>query len=189
MMGDKLQKEGWDCPEAVELNIWAHLFRCNEDKFDPKTVLELGKPFSELLDSIAQLRHTAVHRVRVSASKVQQFLIEAESLANLLHNNTATQTLSRLRREAQHVVDDIGRNKDLLESTVKEKLQEIEARRCELDSLECSVVEDMLREDKEYEALASANLEHALSAPDAIQRSAPASEYDTSSEGVVEEIS
>lgn len=59
MMGDILQKEGWDCPESVELNIWARVFRCNEDKFDAEKLLELGKPFPELLDSIAQLRHTA----------------------------------------------------------------------------------------------------------------------------------
>jgi hypothetical protein len=86
MMGDILQKEGWDCPESVELNIWAWVFRCNEDKFDADKLVELGKPFPELLDSIAQLRHTAVHRVRVSANKVQQFVTEAESLATVLRN-------------------------------------------------------------------------------------------------------
>jgi len=101
-----------------------------------KEVLELGMPFPELLDLIAQLRHTAVHRVRVSANKVHQFIIEAESLANILHNNTCAQKLSRLGREAKHVIDERGRNKDLLESMLQEKLQEIDARRCELRALE-----------------------------------------------------
>ena len=80
MMRDILQKEGWDCPESVELNIWARVFRGNEDKFHADQLDELGKPIPEFLDSIAQLRHTAVHRVRVSANRVQQFMMDAESL-------------------------------------------------------------------------------------------------------------
>ncbi|KAH6717626.1 hypothetical protein BKA61DRAFT_571715 [Leptodontidium sp. MPI-SDFR-AT-0119] len=147
-MGDILQKEGWDCPESVELNIWVRVFRCNEDKFDAEKLLELGKPFSELLDLIARLRHTAVHRVR-------------------------------------HVIDDL-RNKDLLESILKEKAQEINAQRRELDNLECKAAEDMLREDKEYQTLASTNLEQAIGAPTTIQQSASTSEHDTSSEVEVE---
>ncbi|KAG9228717.1 hypothetical protein BJ875DRAFT_489597 [Amylocarpus encephaloides] len=186
MMGDILQKEGWDCPESVELNIWARVFRGNEDKFDAEKLLELRKPFPELLDSIAQLRHTAVHRVRVSANKTQQFITEAESLATLLHNYTCARMLSRLRREAQQVIDDLGRNKDLLESILKEKLQEIDARRRELDSLECNAVEDMLREDKEYQTLASATLEQAITIPTTFQQSAYTSEHDTSSEAEAE---
>lgn len=186
MMADLVQKEGWDCPESVELNIWAGVFRHNEDKFDTEKLLDLGMPFPELLDSIAQLRHTAVHRVRVSANKVHQFIIEAESLANILHNNTCAQTLSRLRREAKQVIDELGRNKDLLESMLQEKLQEIDARRRELDSLECKAVEDMLREDKEYQTLASANLEQAIGAPETTQQRSSTSEHDTSSEAGVE---
>lgn len=186
MMGDILQKEGWDCPESVELNTWARVFRCNEDKFDAEKLLELGEPFPELLDSIAQLRHTAVHRIRVSANKVQQFITESESLANILHNHTCAHMLSRLRREVQQAIEELGRNKDLLESILKEKLQEIDARRRELDSLECKAVEDMLREDKEYQTFASANLEQAVGAPETIQHSVSTSEHDTSSEVEVE---
>ncbi len=47
-------------------------------------------------------------------------------------------------------------------------------------------VEDMLREDKEYQALASANLEQAIGAPETIQHSASTSEHDTSSEAEAE---
>lgn len=161
----------WDFPESVELNIWAWVFRCDEDKFDADKLVELGKPFPELLDSIAQLRHTTVHRVRVSANKVLQFVMEAGSLAIVLRNDICVQILSRLRRAVQQVIDELRRNKDLLESILKEKLREIDARRRELDSLECEAVEDMLKEDKEYQSLASANLKQSISAPKTIQHS------------------
>jgi hypothetical protein len=44
----------------------------------------------------------------------------------------------------------------------------------------------MLREDKEYQTLASANLEQAISAPETIQYSASTSERETSSEADVD---
>lgn len=185
-MSDILLKEGWDCPESVELNIWARLFRCNVDKFDAEKLVELGKPFTELLDSMAQLRHTAVHRIRVSAITVQQFITEAKSFAIILDNETCVRLLSRLRQESQQLIDDLGRNKDLLESELKRKLQDIDAQRRELDRLECKLVEDMLREDKEYQTLASANLEQAIAAATTSQQTASTSEHDTSSEAEVE---
>jgi len=186
MMGGILSKEGWDCPESVELNIWARVFRSNEDKFDAEKLADLGKPFPELLDSIAQLRHTAVHRIRVSAIKVQQFIAEAESFAFILDNNTCVRMLSCLRQESQQVIDDLGRSKDLLESLLKKKLQDIDVQRRELDRLECKLVEDMLGEDKEYQTLASANLEQAIAAAMTCQQTASTSEQDTSSEAEVD---
>jgi len=66
---------------------------------------------------------------------------EAESLAIILCNDICAQMLSRLRRAVQQVIDELGHKKDLLESILKEKLQEIDARRRELDSLECKAVE------------------------------------------------
>ncbi|KAF2183308.1 hypothetical protein K469DRAFT_583254, partial [Zopfia rhizophila CBS 207.26] len=63
MMGDILQKDGWDGPECVELNIWTQLFRCNEDKFEADGMDDLGNPFPEFLESIAQIRHTIIQRV------------------------------------------------------------------------------------------------------------------------------
>lgn len=55
-----------------------------------------------------------------------------------------------------------------------------------MDNLECKAVEDMLREDKEYQTLAIANLEQAIGAPTNIQQSASTSEHDTSSEAEVD---
>ena len=162
------------------------MFRSNKDKFDADKLDQLGCPFPDFLDSIAQLRHIAIHRIRVSANRVRQFRIEAESLANILSNNNCAHILSRLRREAQQLIDDLGRNKDLLESILTEKLQEINARRVELDSLKRKAVEEIVREDKEYQTHAGANLEQAISKPETIQYSASTSEHEISSEADVD---
>ena len=112
-------------------------------------------------------------------------MIEAECLAKILSDNDCIRILSRLRREAQQVIDELGRNEDFLESMLTEKLQEIDSRKRELDNLERKAVKRMLREDKAYQTLTSANLEQALMALDTIQSSASASEHDSSSEADV----
>lgn len=63
-----LVEEEWECAESVELNLWARIFSTNQERFSQEGVGKLGKPLSQLFDSVAQLRHTAVHRVRVSAN-------------------------------------------------------------------------------------------------------------------------
>lgn len=181
-MESVVQKEGWDCPESVELNIWTKVFRHYENKFDANGIRGLGKPFSDFLDSIAQIRHSAVHRVRVTANTVEKLLADAESLAELLGNLACARTLLRLRRETKLAVDELGRNKDLLESRLTEKLREIADARAALDRIEQTAVEDMLNEDKEYQNFAGMNLEQAINAPETVLHSPVASEQETSSE-------
>lgn len=83
-----LQKEGWDCPEPVELNRWPGTFLSNQHEFAALEVDELGKPLPKLLESITQLRHTAVHRLRVSVNRIKLFMIDSESLVKLLQDET-----------------------------------------------------------------------------------------------------
>lgn len=182
MMESVVQNEGWDCPESVELNIWTKVFRHNENKFDANGIRGLGKPFPDFLDSIAQIRHSAVHRVRVTANTVEKLLADAGSLAELLGNLACARTLLRLQRETKLAVGELGRNKDLLESRLTEKLREIADARAALDRIEQTAVEDMLNEDKEYQNFAGMNLEQAINAPETVLHSPVASEQETISE-------
>jgi hypothetical protein len=175
-MEDVLQKEGWDCAEHVELNQWPRIFRCNMDKLSADILLELGKPVAVILESVTQLRHTAVHRVRITVTRVEQFLIDSELLARLLEDDTCVRSLSRLRRETLVTIDEIKRNKDLLESNLTDKMKGIAVQRAELDNLERVAVDDMLREDKEYQTFAGGNLVQAIFSPDTIQPSATGTE-------------
>lgn len=161
-IGCVLDEEGWDCPESVELNTWAKVLRKHQDKLSTDRMSYLGKPFPEVLDSVSHLRHTAVHRLRVSARKIETFMVDSESLARALEDDIRADVISQLRRETQSAIDELKRNKDLLESTLAETLQKFDAKRAELESLERAAVEDMLKEDKEYQSITSANLEQAV---------------------------
>jgi len=186
---DILAKEEWDCPESVELNRWPRVFLSNQDKFSPDAMDELGKPLEQLLNSIVQLRHTAVHRVRVSVKRIEQFMVDAESLVGLLQDDVCIRRLSRLRRETQLTVEELKRNKDLLESKLAAKLKEIAARRAELEQLESVAVEDMLKKDKDYQVFAGANLSRAITSPEAVVQSAVETENETGSEADTDALS
>jgi hypothetical protein len=157
-----IEKEDWDCPECVELNIWARIFLANKDLFQPVDLASLGQDFAELTNSISHLRHTVVHRLRINANGLERFLADAEALAQLLHDDHSTRSLTRLRRETQTSLDELKRNKDLLESRLNSKLKQISDQRTELDRLEQSVVDEMLNADKEYHLLAGGNLDEAI---------------------------
>lgn len=176
------EHEDWDCAEAVELNVWARVLAARPDKFLQADVDEVGKPLDQLLDSIAQLRHTAVHRLRVSAVRLDTFLVDAGSLATLIHDEGCKQQMSRLRHETHLVVEDIKRNKDLLESQLAVKMRRMAAQRMELDRLEQSIIVDMLKEDHEYQQYAGTILTQAIDFPETAVQSAAGSEQDPESD-------
>jgi hypothetical protein len=55
------------------------------------------KPLSVVLGFFVQLRHTAVHRQRVTALEVHLFLEDAESLLNLLDGGESAKEISNVR--------------------------------------------------------------------------------------------
>lgn len=82
----------WDCPELVELNKWTELLKS-------EGVAALGdtrKPLEKLLQSIANIRHTAVHRLRTNSVRLEQFLIDAEDLVGALGNPVYANVTSQL---------------------------------------------------------------------------------------------
>jgi len=165
-MKDVIDREKWDCSECVELNQWVRTLRSNLDRFRGADLEQLGKPFGELCDSLCHLRHTAVHRLRISANALEQFLVDAENLSQLLQDGPRTKCLTRLRRDTQLTIEELKRNKDLLESKLNSKFKKFADERAELDRLEHLAVEEVLREDREYQILVGANLDELIQSSD-----------------------
>ncbi|KAI0551077.1 hypothetical protein F4679DRAFT_540228 [Xylaria curta] len=159
-MPEILKKNKWDCPEAAELNLWSAEFLLRQNDFSDR-VEDVRKPLTSLLRSIADIRHTAVHRICISAKGLEQFLLNAESFAVLLDDTTRLRSLTELRRNIQQSIEELERNKHVLSSKLKETLKRIAAQRAELDRIEEMAISDMLREDGEYQAFAGRNLEEA----------------------------
>ncbi|KAI0805229.1 hypothetical protein GGR55DRAFT_285014 [Xylaria sp. FL0064] len=156
-----LKKHQWDCSEAAELNLWAReLLKRQNELFDK--VDDTGKPIAKLLNSVANIRHTAVHRICISARGLEQLLLNAESFADLLGDTTRLKLLTEVRRNIQLTIEELERNKHLLTSKLRETFKNIAAQRAELDRIEAMALADMMREDGEYQAFAGENLEQAF---------------------------
>ncbi|KAJ8121923.1 hypothetical protein ONZ43_g1749 [Nemania bipapillata] len=157
-MPDILKKKNWDCSEAAELNLWAAEFLQRQSEFSDKAD-DLGQPLAKLLRSVADIRHTAVHRICISARGLEQFLLSAESFATLLGDASRLRALTELRRNIQQAIEELERNKHVLGSKLRETLKRVAAQRAELDRIEEMAIADMMREDGEYQAFAGKNLE------------------------------
>lgn len=181
VMPDVLQKNHWDCPESAELNVWATELLQRQDVFADKKG-DVGKPLEKLFRSVADIRHTAVHRIRVSARGIEQFLLDAETLAMLLGDMVRLKLLTDLRRDTQSAIEELERNKHLLGSKLDETLKRIAAQREELDRVEQSAITEMVKEDGEYQVLAGSNLEQAIASSEAMALTAAVTGNETSSD-------
>ncbi|KAI0857958.1 hypothetical protein F4860DRAFT_487720 [Xylaria cubensis] len=159
-MPEILKKNRWDCSEAAELNLWSAEFLQRQNEFSDRAE-DVRKPLTSLLRSVADIRHTAVHRICISAKGLEQFLLNAESFAMLLGDEMRLKSLTELRRNIQQSIEELERNKHVLSSKLKETLKRIAAQRAELDRIEEMAISDMMREDGEYQAFAGRNLEEA----------------------------
>ncbi|GAB7349903.1 hypothetical protein MBLNU459_g0593t1 [Dothideomycetes sp. NU459] len=178
---DILMSSGWDCPGSVELNLFAKVLLANTDLFDGKQIKASGRSLAGLLNSIINLRHTAVHRLRVTINTVETFLDDAEALVSLFEDPRCEEQLSYLRRQVHTILGELKSNKDLLESRLAEKLKDIAVQREELDKLEQSGISAMLREDVQYQNIASKNVIELLANLDSDMR------FDNPLEGVTAE--
>ncbi|OIW30059.1 hypothetical protein CONLIGDRAFT_562822, partial [Coniochaeta ligniaria NRRL 30616] len=161
IMPDFLKEHGWDCPECAELNLWAYDFLRHQDLFSEEE-RSVGKPYADLFRSVAHIRHTAVHRISLSAMGIEQFLLDAESLAMLLNNEECLNLLTKLRQSTQSAIEELERNKHVLRSKLEDTLKRVAAQRAEFDRLQNAAVTEMVKEDGEYQAFAGTNLEQAI---------------------------
>ncbi|KAH6874530.1 hypothetical protein B0T10DRAFT_204847 [Thelonectria olida] len=157
---DTLQRRGWDCAESVELNRWTEEFLSQQESFPDKE--HISKPLDQFFRSIANIRHTAVHRHRICAKSIDQFLLDAEALAILLGDADCTRHIVELRREIQVAVEELERNKQFLRSTLGKNLEEIVVKRAELQRMEEMAIAEMKRKEEEYQILAGKRLEDAM---------------------------
>jgi hypothetical protein len=157
--GEELERRGWDCPESAELNAWTPVLLEQQAKVNPELVAQRGRSLSEIMNSLSHLRHTVVHRIRVTANRVYQFICDAENLAIILGDCKRSERLADLRRGLESTIDDINRNKDLLESRHVEILKHLAEERAKLLRQEKAAYEHLLAEDKRYQARVTAILE------------------------------
>ncbi|KAJ4005447.1 hypothetical protein NW752_002280 [Fusarium irregulare] len=154
-----MQEQGWDCPESAELTKWVELFGRNGNI---AVWQQLGMPSQRFLQSIAAIRHTAVHRVRTNSAGLEQFLTDAERLAELLGNDAFTQAISQLRLDFHATVTELIQNKQSTQQQLDKVREGIARQRAELDQKEQEILRDMASQNKKHCDLAAERLEKVI---------------------------
>jgi hypothetical protein len=157
-MPDTLRKRCWDCPESVELSKWTEVF-------GREGILERGSPrktLKELLHSIANIRHTAVHRLRTSSVGLELFIADAEDLVEVLGDPAYSKSISQLRTNVNSAITELTQNKQFLQLQLEHTQAAIEQQRAELDRREQEAINDAREEDRKYQILAGERVQKAL---------------------------
>ncbi|KAL1792917.1 hypothetical protein ACET3X_009424 [Alternaria dauci] len=141
-----LQNEGWDCAEAVELNWWPKYLLAYQEECNLNNLQDVDKPLPNLLDSVTQLRHYTVHRVRLSSDEIIQHLTDALMLAQLLQDDNCSKFISTVRQRTQDAIEELVRNKAILDRRLDEIKTSFAEQRAELDRQEAASLEAAVRE-------------------------------------------
>lgn len=98
VMPDTVQRKGWDCAESVELNQWT---------FEMRKLKLFGMKGNDyvamaaMLHSVANVRHTAVHRRRVGVAQIDKFFADALGLLGFFEDEKGRRAVVALRQEAR----------------------------------------------------------------------------------------
>ncbi|KAJ4111477.1 hypothetical protein NW768_011831 [Fusarium equiseti] len=153
-----MQEQGWDCPQSVELSEWVKLVGRKKDIVWGGG----GEPTESLLQSIAAIRHAAVHRLRTNSTGLEQFLADAERLAVVLGNNTFTETISQLRLDIHATLVELIQKKQSTQLQLEKAQEEIARQRAELDQKEEEALRGMASQDRKYSELAGERLKRVV---------------------------
>ena len=145
----------------MELTQWTKVFRDLKGKyrFQPSISDKDLSDLQGILKDIAQLRHTAVHRLPVTARRITHLLESAVTLVRLLQDNLRAAQSEELLREVGSKISSMELAKNMLEDSTSTTLRDIERRRSELDVLEANLISSMIKNDTDNKALAGQLLE------------------------------
>jgi hypothetical protein len=107
-MRDVVETKGWECSQCVELNDCVKILRKRKDLIPSPKGKRPNRPLSAVLDSVVQLRHTAVHRQKVTALEVQLFLEDAEFLLNFLDDGASAKEICDICQSLSDHVEDLS---------------------------------------------------------------------------------
>lgn len=158
-MRDVIKDKGWDCAQCVELNDWVKILRKRKDLLNNSSVGTSNRPLSAVLGSLVQLRHTAVHRQRITALKVQLFLEDAESLLGLLGDRESAKEISKVHCSLSDHVKDLSARASLDQEKLRSITREKRMQAFQLQLEEHSAVSRILAGNQDFERDATARFQ------------------------------
>ena len=144
-----LIEKKWDCAEAIELNRWTFAISKRYGKLPAGAFAKSGPTVPGSLLDVNKLRHSSVHRLRISAKGIIQMIDAAVKFAEALSDHLRASQLEELHKELKSKVKSQELNKNYLETKLKNELDEIQRQREELAKRERQAISTMVTEDED----------------------------------------
>lgn len=137
-MPDILDRRNWRCSKAGELNLWVREFNKKIALFKNNVNNPGGYELSECFQTATHIRHYAVHRRHLSTVHLQSLVNNAEGFCKILGNSQALAQIESIWGYAQAQISKLETLKQDIVVELDSSLDEITARRTELDLLEAA---------------------------------------------------
>lgn len=167
---DALRKNGWNCPQAAELNLLVKELYIHKSAISYEDT-ELVCSLPQLLDIVADIRHTPVHRVLVTARQLEQFIVCGENLASILRDGTCLNSLTKFRQILLSAIGELEYHQNRVRRKLAVVLNKISAQRRELDRLEREALDEVMAQDMQYQVIVGERLEEAICSIEAVHKS------------------
>ena len=141
-----LKMKGWFLSEQVELSEWTDFFKSNTVLFGDTELVKLTKPFNAVMQSLRQLRNTAVHRLPVSAAQFGDFVRDTHSMMQLLDQKFVGDILDEIFEPVATTVDELGKQYQVLEGAFHQIKSSVHERRVKLEALVLKAREELDKE-------------------------------------------
>lgn len=142
--------EGWEFAEQVQLSEWTMKIHKQRNTL-PGAAITLNKSeemFEKTLFATHKLEDSAVHRDRICATRVAELVEDALALVIMLKDTARARSIERIGKRIRTGLEEMEDKKRALMNTLTSELESIGMRRAELDLLEKTAVERMVKDDK-----------------------------------------
>jgi len=128
-----LEANGWDAPEAVELNKWGMILsKC--DIPVAATALSPGQSLAGLFRSARKLRNCAVHRLpHISVKKIEKMVRDAWLLSRALQDDFRATQLLHWHKELESLVANLQLRTNSQREAAEAELQNIHNAKVEIE--------------------------------------------------------
>ncbi|KAI8657841.1 hypothetical protein NCS57_01163500 [Fusarium keratoplasticum] len=157
-----LESRNWRCPKAGELNLWVGEFNKRIAAFENNVNNPGGYEISKCFQTATHIRHFAVHRRHLSTTHLQSLVNNAEGLCKILGNSQALAQIESIWGYAQAQISELESLKEETVVELESSLDDIAARRAELDLLEAASIAKAHDKLNGHHDLASDELEKIL---------------------------
>lgn len=147
---EAISARGWEYPEAAELTQWIKLLLPREEEISASAVSKIpGRSWQEVLLATSKIRHSAVHRLRISAKGIQDMLGDAIMLTIMLRDTIRRSLLEHIGRELTSSIEEVEGRLVNLEKDLTKELDILAKRRAELSRLADAAIHRAIDNDRE----------------------------------------